>query len=256
MEERRFLVYVAGIAIIMLVAMMMFFFVRGPKCGDANCSPQEDCCLDCGCGQGLQCDATQMICIEIPVCGDGKCHKEEVCCDDCGCSPGWRCSSLGVCVKQPAALCGNSNCDPGEDSCCVDCGCQPGFACNQKSMQCERRGTVAVCGNGLCDFGEDVTNCCDDCSFCGKAARCDKSTHGCVALPMDMSFDEAVRLLKVELIGQGLDAAFVNKYSYNVHPEVFEDKPAYWVCNDAKNTAELFCGYVTIDGKVIIRRFM
>ncbi|MFH1510412.1 MAG: hypothetical protein ABIF10_01875 [Candidatus Woesearchaeota archaeon] len=256
MEERRFLEYVAGIAIVIILSIVVFLVVRAPNCGDAKCSPGEDCCLDCGCSQGLQCDAIQMLCIGIPVCGDGRCDKDETCCDDCGCRPGMRCSNLHVCVKQPAALCGNNNCDPGEDSCCLDCGCQAGFACNLKSMQCEKRGKSAVCGDGLCDFGEDVTICCDDCQFCGKAAICDNRTHRCVALPIDMSFEEAVRLLKIELLRLGMDSDSVNKYSYSVSPDVFEEKPAYRVCNDAKGFAELVCGYVTADGKVAVRRFM
>ena len=71
-----------------------------------------------------------------PVCGDGQCDDGEdsaSCPDDC---------------EPPGPVCGDGQCDDGEDNAnCPD--------------DCEPPGPV--CGDGQCDDGEDSDNCPDDC---------------------------------------------------------------------------------------------
>ncbi len=125
----------------------------GVVCGDATCSPGEDC---------VSCEADCGMC--AATCGDATCQAEETCVScpqDCGecppqcgnavCEAGEDCASCpGDCGMCPPT-CGNAACDAGETcmSCPGDCGpCGP------------------ACGDGTCDAGEDCDNCASDCGAC------------------------------------------------------------------------------------------
>ncbi len=122
-------------------------------CGDAMCSPGEDCVScsdDCG-----ACAAT---------CGDATCQSDETCVScpgDCGTCP---------------AQCGNAVCEAGEDcaSCAGDCGacaptcgdgvCNGGETCMTCAGDCGACGPT--CGDGTCDANEDCGSCASDCGAC------------------------------------------------------------------------------------------
>jgi uncharacterized protein YkwD len=133
-----------------------------PVCGDATCSPGEDCLsceADCGpcaatCGNDT-CDADE-TCTNCPtdcgpcepVCGDGTCEAA-------GTPPeSW---GAGAADCGPCTSCGDGACNGGEtcESCAGDCGpCGP------------------TCGDGTCDPGETQENCASD---CGSPTGCQGS---------------------------------------------------------------------------------
>ncbi len=85
-------------------------------------------------------------------------------------------------AAQKPAICGDGNCDTGEDTCTcpADCGAQaafeqPGVNCNDgldndcngstdcADPNCSTDAACLICGNGLCELGEDCTTCVTDC---------------------------------------------------------------------------------------------
>ncbi len=165
----------------------------GASCGDATCSPGEDCVTcagDCG-----ACAAT---------CADGTCQPDETCVScpqDCG-----------TC----AAVCGNATCEASETcvSCEADCGacadtcgdatCQASETCQSCPQDC---GACATCGDGTCNAGETCTTCPGDCGMCGPmcgdamcngAETCDTCASDCGACSTCGGASDATTTLDAE----------------------------------------------------------
>jgi len=119
---------------------------RSEVCDDGTCDPGEDQCNcpeDCGTPPSTETNCTDGI--------DEDCDLD-VDCDDADCN------------TDPACICGNGTCDPGED--CTTC-----------PADCISRTTppkhAYCCGDGTCEGAEDQTNCAVD---CGGGSYCDDGT--------------------------------------------------------------------------------
>jgi hypothetical protein len=190
----------------------------GPTCGDGNCDADEDCSTckaDCGpCGGSGSCCQEQAT----PGCDDAQiqecvCAQDSYCCStkwDKWCVQEVEDYGCGSCEAGP--VCGDGNCDPGEDckGCEDDCGpcggatgscCEahdtPGckdpavqkcvcaidaYCCDVKwdsicvgEVEGEGCGSCAAgetCGDGACGAGETCDNCPDDCGACPGQGDC------------------------------------------------------------------------------------
>lgn len=70
--------------------------------------------------------------------------------------------------------CGDSLCEPGEEStCCQDCGCPSGETCQGGTTCVPNTPTGPSCDDGFCDPGEENT-CCQDCG-CQTNQTCEPS---------------------------------------------------------------------------------
>ena len=76
-------------------------------CGNDQCESGEDssnCCIDCGCPYGYDCD--QNICKKLAICGNGIKEEGETaenCCQDAGCSTGYKCEQ-NQCIELKPVL--------------------------------------------------------------------------------------------------------------------------------------------------------
>lgn len=254
-EISGFAKYLVAIGFIIL-AVVLWFSLTGPECGDGVCASREECCADCGCADNQECNQATQQCEGF--CGDGVCAAAESCCDDCGCPDNTVCDKrTHSCRPVTSVLCGNEVCDVGENAedCCIDCGCEQGYACNLKSYSCVRRGNRNVCGDGVCDFGEYVYNCCQDCPFCESGTACDEVTSKCVPEKISVETEHAVSLFKIFLRDEGLTSEWVDAQRFQVEPAVFEGRPVLRVCNvlphDSMSVADLVCARVTEQGRVV-----
>ena len=144
-------------------------------CGNTRCDPNEDSCTcssDCGTPPGSEVpdatcdDGVDNDCDGDTDCADSDCWADSVC---------W--------------VCGNTRCDPNEDSCnCEpDCGTPPanevpGATCDDAvdndcdgdsdcdDPDCWGDSVCWICGNTRCDPNEDSCNCSAD---CGAPPDCD-----------------------------------------------------------------------------------
>jgi hypothetical protein len=126
---------------------------------DANCLNYGDCCGN-ACQQCGQC---------APVCGDGKCNGAE---DSCSCP--------GDCPDDPNS-CSACQCGQSGGSCFCDAACFTyGDCCGNACQQCGACGPV--CGDGQCNGGEDSCSCPGDCpddpNSC-SACQCGQSGGSC-----------------------------------------------------------------------------
>lgn len=189
-------------------------------CGDGVCAPPENPCtcpIDCGlpapeglgltCADGIDNDCDGFIdcadpgCAGNPacVCGNGVCTPPENQCNcpiDCGpptitevglCTDGLDNDCDGPtdcadpdCIGDPACLCGNGACDPGENpcNCAVDCGPValnevPGTTCTDGiDNDCDgpidcadpdcTTDPACLCGDGIC-LPTEICTCPADC---------------------------------------------------------------------------------------------
>ncbi len=134
-----------------------------PGCGDGVCMGEEsasNCCVDCKCGQGFQCENNK--CKVAPSCGDGICQPGQAencdsCALDCACANDEVCTETGACCLPECKdkICGTNGCG-GSCGACAD-----GSVCD--GGQCV---APAVCGDGYCDtdLAENCSSCSDDCT--------------------------------------------------------------------------------------------
>ncbi|MFA5742145.1 MAG: hypothetical protein WC874_04635 [Candidatus Izemoplasmatales bacterium] len=107
-------------SIFVVLVFLAFISILGcTTCGDMICSTGENssnCCRDCGCEDGTNCDITTDSCVINGSCGNGVCNYEMGesslnCRDDC--------------YTPPADSCGNGSCEPqygeNETNCGKDC---------------------------------------------------------------------------------------------------------------------------------------
>lgn len=138
------------ILIILFIAFSAFYkSSKKSKCGDLVCSEREDCCIDCGCAEGLVCKENKCTLFEPPIrshCGNNICEINEgcfSCSSDCLCSKSEYCDSYAD-ICRPV-ICGNNICESNEsvETCCVDCKCSGGFLCNSITQQCQRKAALS-----------------------------------------------------------------------------------------------------------------
>ena len=171
-------------------------------CGDKLCTPGENqvgCPIDCdpdfaGVVQCLanKCAALLQTCLAEPQCvtilGNGvpclaNC-MEEACLQTCIDSQNFNASAkqlascgFKACAKAaPGTICGNSQCESGENS----------LTC---AADCQTSTPKAQCADGTCDGGESAKTCPMDCDAKGKVAwecgkqKCPKETEDCKSDP-------------------------------------------------------------------------
>lgn len=141
-----------------------------PYCGDGNCDDGEDpCTCSDDCGTRV---ANEQVSFNCDDGIDNDCDGETDCADsDCDADP--------VC----AAVCGNSTCDPGENSCNCEADCGAPAASETGDTDCadgldndcdgdtdcdDSECSAATpcnpyCGDSKCNTGENPCNCSADC---------------------------------------------------------------------------------------------
>ncbi len=169
-----------------------------PVCGNGTCETGEtaaDCPADCGGGGTQDCstihdcldDCTQTDNACIAGCTDQGtteaqaqleafmiCQQNAGCAGDAACIEEACAAEVAACFGgAPAAVCGNGQCEAGEDqnNCAADCAgggpvcgngqCEAGEDQNNCAADCGGGGPV--CGNGQCEAGESAANCPQDC---------------------------------------------------------------------------------------------
>ncbi len=157
-EVKKIHVYIAVVALIVIVAGISLLFIPGkPACGNGVCGPEEncfDCPQDCKCMKGEYCSPEEKTCVKLTssVCGNSVCESDENCSNcpqDCG-----PCSSTSVC--------GNSVCESDEN-------------CSNCPQDCGPCSSTSVCGNSVCESDENCSNCPQDCGPCSSTSVCGNS---------------------------------------------------------------------------------
>ena len=167
-----------------------------------------------GCGDGVCDEAGGETCIGCPedcgkctTCGNWLCelgHPKEdpqTCPEDCGpCGDDvctfYEMQPASFCLLDCAVLCGDSQCEAGEDVpgsddyCALDCGgCFDGVCGYQDLLNpdlawCKDADCVGQCGDGKCEMGESFETCPVDCVVCGDGV-CGKVAGEFEACPAD-----------------------------------------------------------------------
>jgi len=89
-----------------VIITLVLFFPRNAVCGDMKCEgglgeDSGNCCIDCGCPEGLHCKITPGGYYCSAECGDGICslgENHDECCEDCKCPDGESCVE-GECIE-------------------------------------------------------------------------------------------------------------------------------------------------------------
>ncbi|TNF75051.1 MAG: hypothetical protein EP299_06505, partial [Acidobacteria bacterium] len=149
-----------------------------PDCSDSDCSTDPACAF---CGDGT-CDPGETPCDCVADCGSPASDEIGFCNDgvDNDCDSQLDCADSDCSGDPVCASCGDSTCDPGENSCScdADCGAPPGSEiglCTDAidndcdtlldcgDPDCAADAACSTCGNGACEPGESPCDCPSDC---------------------------------------------------------------------------------------------
>ncbi|MGB6363064.1 MAG: MopE-related protein [Thermoanaerobaculia bacterium] len=192
-------------------------------CGDSDCAPDPACafCGDGPCGPGenmcncaVDCGAPPAG--EIGMCGDSL---------DNDCDGAVDCTDSECTIDPLCMFCGNSVCDPGENSCnCAgDCGAPPGSEVGMCTdgfdndcdgvvdcydpVDCSTDPSCIVCGDLVCSPGEDICSCSTDCGLppSSEAGFCTDSLDNDCDGDIDCADSDCTGGSEVGLCSDGVD---------------------------------------------------
>ena len=128
-------------------------------CGDDLCEPDR-------CGEYWD-DAHRTCAVDCATCGDGVCDVGE------------GVNGAGACLTDCCGACGDGLCRGGE------CGENPGEASADNPGGCPQDCGVGVCGDGQCDPGENPVLCAVDCELYACGNQVCEPTESPVLCPVD-----------------------------------------------------------------------